>query len=292
MAVGLTHVGETIIKLPQFRVTKKDVVTCSKHGRYTQTTYQSGRITKCPGCERDSEERRIKAENDKLKEAAEKRKSRRIDELLGKSGIPKRFQDKTFDNYQLSEDNDNQEEVFNRVVAFSEEFKPSSEESKPSSEESKPSSEESKPSQEHSGRCIVMIGDTGTGKSHLACAVASHVIKKYCGTARFTSVSEINRLVRESKGYNAKYSETEVIEAFGNYDLLIVDEVGIQSGSDAESRALFDVFNARYQNKKSTIVISNLNQAQVKEALGQRIFDRLKEGGGEVLVFHWGSHRV
>lgn len=278
MAVGLTHVGETIIKLPQFRVTKKDVVTCSKHGRYTQTTYQSGRITKCPGCERDSEEQRIKTENKKLKEAEEKRKSRRIDELLGKSGIPKRFQDKTFDNYQLSEDNDNQEEVFNRVVAFSEEFKPSS--------------EESKPSQEHSGRCIVMIGDTGTGKSHLACAVASLVIKEYGGTARFTSVSEINRLVRESKGYNAKYSETEVIEAFGNYDLLIVDEVGIQSGSDAESRALFDVFNARYQNKKSTIVISNLNQAQVKEALGQRIFDRLKEGGGEVLVFHWGSHRV
>ena len=277
MAVGLTHVGGTIIKLPQFVVTKKAIVTCSIHGRYTQTTYQSGRITKCPGCERDSEKKRIEDENTKLKEAAEKRKSRRIDELLGNSGIPKRFQNKTFDNYQLSEDNAKQEEVFNRVVAFSEEFKPSS--------------EESKPSQEHSGRCIVMIGDTGTGKSHLACAVASHVIKEYGGTARFTSVSEINRLVRESKGYNAKYSETEVIEAFGNYDLLIVDEVGIQSGSDAESRALFDVFNARYQNMKSTIVISNLNQAQVREALGQRIFDRLKEGGGEVLVFHWGSHR-
>lgn len=270
MAVGLTHVGGIVTNLPQFQVTQKDVVTCSTHGRYTQTTYKSGRITKCPHCERESEEQRIADEKIKLKEAEEKRKSRRIDELLGNSGIPKRFQDKTFDNYQLSEGNAKQEEVFNRVVAFSEEFKPS---------------------QEHSGRCIVMIGDTGTGKSHLACAVASHVIKKYGGTARFTSVSEINRLVRESKGYNAKYSETEVIEAFGNYDLLIVDEVGIQSGSDAESRALFDVFNTRYQNMKSTIVISNLNQAQVKEALGQRIFDRLKEGGGEVLVFHWGSHR-
>ena len=271
MAVGLTHVGGIVTNFPQFQVTQKDVVTCSKHGRYTQITYQSGRITKCPDCERENEEQRIADENTKLKEAEEKRKSRRIDELLGNTGIPKRFQGKTFDNYQLGKDNAKQEEVFNRVVAFSEEFKPS---------------------QEHSGRCIVMIGDTGTGKSHLACAVASHVIKKYCGTARFTSVSEINRLVRESKGYNAKYSETEVIEAFGNYDLLIVDEVGIQSGSDAESRALFDVFNARYQNMKSTIVISNLNQAQVREALGQRIFDRLKEGGGEVLVFHWGSHRV
>lgn len=271
MAVGLTQVSKMMANFPQFVETGKNTALCSIHGEYIQTTYKNGRITKCPDCERDSEERRIKAENKKLEEEAEKRKSRRIDELLGNSGIPKRFQGKTFDNYQLSEGNAKQEEVFNRVVAFSEEFKPS---------------------QEHSGRCIVMIGDTGTGKSHLACAVASHVIKKYCGTARFTSVSEINRLVRESKGYNAKYSETEVIEAFGNYDLLIVDEVGIQSGSDAESRALFDVFNARYQNMKSTIVISNLNQAQVREALGQRIFDRLKEGGGEVLVFHWGSHRV
>ena len=271
MAVGLTQVSKMMANFPQFVETGKNTALCSIHGEYIQTTYKNGRITKCPDCERDNEKQRIADENTKLKEAEEKRKSRRIDELLGNSGIPKRFQDKTFDNYQLSEGNAKQEEVFNRVVAFSEEFKPS---------------------QEHSGRCIVMIGDTGTGKSHLACAVASHVIKKYCGTARFTSVSEINRLVRESKGYNAKYSETEVIEAFGNYDLLIVDEVGIQSGSDAESRALFDVFNARYQNMKSTIVISNLNQAQVREALGQRIFDRLKEGGGEVLVFHWGSHRV
>ena len=278
MAVGLTQVSKMMANFPQFVETGKNTALCSIHGEYIQTTYKNGRITKCPDCERENEEQRIANEKDKLKEAEEKRKSRRIDELLGKSGIPKRFQNKTFDNYQLIKDNAKQEEVFNRVVAFSEEFKPSS--------------EESKPSQEHSGRCIVMIGDTGTGKSHLACAVASHVIKKYCGTARFTSVSEINRLVRESKGYNAKYSETEVIEAFGNYDLLIVDEVGIQSGSDAESRALFDVFNARYQNMKSTIVISNLNQAQVREALGQRIFDRLKEGGGEVLVFHWGSHRV
>ena len=264
-------VSGMLANFPQFVETGKNTALCSIHGEYIQTTYKNGRITKCPDCERENEEQRITEENKKLEEEEEKRKSRRIDELLGNSGIPKRFQGKTFDNYQLSKDNAKQEEVFNRIVAFSEEFKPS---------------------QEHSGRCIVMIGDTGTGKSHLACAVASHVIKKYCGTARFTSVSEINRLVRESKGYNAKYSETEVIEAFGNYDLLIVDEVGIQSGSDAESRALFDVFNTRYQNMNPTIFISNLNKDQFKAALGERIYDRVKEGGGVILGFDWSSYRV
>lgn len=262
-------VSGMLANFPQFVETGKNTALCSIHGEYTQTTYKNGRITKCPDCERENEEQRIADENTKLKEAEEKRKSRRIDELLGNSGIPKRFQGKTLKNYQLS--SPEQIEVFNGVVAFLNEFKAP---------------------QGHSGRCMTMLGNTGTGKSHLACAVALCVIKRYGGTARFSSVSEINRLVRESKSYNTKYSETEVIEAFGNYDLLIVDEVGIQSGTDAESRALFDVFNARYQNMKSTIVISNLNQAQVREALGQRIFDRLKEGGGEVLVFHWRSHRV
>ena len=118
-----------------------------------------------------------------------------------------------------------------------------------------------------------------------------HVIKNCGGTARFTSVSEINRLVRESKSFNSEYTETEIIDAFGNYDLLIVDEVGIQSGTDAESRALFDVFNARYQNVKPTIVISNLTKDQLTVALGERIVDRLKEGGGEILSFNWQSYR-
>ncbi|MBI0182241.1 ATP-binding protein [Snodgrassella sp. W8158] len=263
-----TTVNEILDKLPQFAVTKKDIVTCSKHGRYKQTTYQSGRITNCPGCERDSKKKRIADENKKLKEAEKERKSRRIDELLGNSGIPKRFQGKTLDNYKSN--SQKQKEIINNVEKFLKEFKEP---------------------QGHSGRCLTMIGKAGTGKTHLACAVASHVIKHYGGTARFSSVSEINRLVRESKSYNTKYSETEIIEAFGNYDLLIVDEVGIQSGTDAESRALFDVINARYQNMNPTIFISNLNKDQLKAALGERIYDRIKEGGGVILGFDWDSYR-
>ena len=263
-----TTVSGMLANFPQFVETGKNTALCSIHGEYIQTTYKNGRITKCPDCERENEEQRIADENTKLKEEAEKRKSRRIDELLGNSGIPKRFQDKTLKNYQLS--SPEQIEVFNGVVAFLNEFKAH---------------------QGHSGRCMTMLGNTGTGKTHLACAVALCVIKRYGGTARFSSVSEINRLVRESKSYNAKHSETEVIEAFGNYDLLIVDEVGIQSGSDAESRALFDVFNARYQNMNPTIFISNLNKDQLKAALGERIYDRIKEGGGVILGFDWDSYR-
>lgn len=267
MVSGLTSVGSMFANHPQFVVAEQSTATCSTHGEYQQTKYQSGRVTKCPECEREREQQRIADEKAvQLREAAE-RKSKLIDELIGNSGIPKRFLGKTLKSYQVKFEE--QKPIVNSAVNFAKEFQQSS----------------------HSGRCLIFIGNAGTGKTHIGCAIGLHVIKNCGGTARFTSVSEINRLVRESKSFNSEYTETEIIDAFGNYDLLIVDEVGIQSGTDAESRALFDVFNARYQNVKPTIVISNLTKDQLTVALGERIVDRLKEGGGEILSFNWQSYR-
>ena len=267
MVSGLTSVGSMFANHPQFVVAEQSTATCSTHGEYQQTKYQSGRVTKCPECEREREQQRIADEKVvQLREAAE-RKSKLIDELIGNSGIPKRFLGKTLKSYQVKFEE--QKPIVNSAVNFAKEFQQSS----------------------HSGRCLIFIGNAGTGKTHIGCAIGLHVIKNCGGTARFTSVSEINRLVRESKSFNSEYTETEIIDAFGNYDLLIVDEVGIQSGTDAESRALFDVFNTRYQNVKPTIVISNLTKDQLTVALGERIVDRLKEGGGEILSFNWQSYR-
>lgn len=267
MVSGLTSVGSMFAKHPQFVVAEQSTATCSTHGEYQQTKYQSGRVTKCPECEREREQQRIADEKAvQLREAAE-RKSKLIDQLIGNSGIPKRFLGKTLKSYQVKFEE--QKPIVNSAINFAKEFQQPS----------------------HSGRCLIFIGNAGTGKTHIGCAIGLHVIKNCGGTARFTSVSEINRLVRESKSFNSEYTETEIIDAFGNYDLLIVDEVGIQSGTDAESRALFDVFNARYQNVKPTIVISNLTKDQLTVALGERIVDRLKEGGGEILSFNWQSYR-
>lgn len=267
MVSGLTSVGSMFANHPQFVVAEQSTATCSTHGEYQQTKYQSGRVTKCPECEREREQQRIADEKAvQLREAAE-RKSKLIDQLIGNSGIPKRFLGKTLKSYQVKFEE--QKPIVNSAINFAKEFQQPS----------------------HSGRCLIFIGNAGTGKTHIGCAIGLHVIKNCGGTARFTSVSEINRLVRESKSFNSEYTETEIIDAFGNYDLLIVDEVGIQSGTDAESRALFDVFNARYQNVKPTIVISNLTKDQLIVALGERIVDRLKEGGGEILSFNWQSYR-
>ncbi len=120
MVSGLTSVGSMFANHPQFVVAEQSTASCSTHGEYQQMKYQSGRVTKCPECEREREQQRIADEKAaQLREAAE-RKSKLIDELIGNSGIPKRFLRKTLKSYQVS--CKEQQDVINDAKAFLIEF--------------------------------------------------------------------------------------------------------------------------------------------------------------------------
>ena len=223
--------------------------TCAKHGiEYTEEVYT--RFTRgCPECAKEAEAERQQRQAEERAEQHRQWQQQQIEKRIGDSRIPKRFCDKTISGYRA--DNEQQRYIVERFKAYAKEFQTG-----------------------HSGRCLTLLGNAGTGKTHLACAIGRHVIRNCNGFARFTSVAEINRIVRESKSYDSEISESEVITAFGGYDLLIID-----------------VFNERYQNMKPTILISNLSPEGFKAAVGDRIADRVKEDGGEVLIFDWESSR-
>ena len=65
----------------------------------------------------------------------------------------------------------------------------------------------------------------------------------------------------------------------------------MQFGSDTEKMFMFDIIDGRYENMKPTILISNLNREGVAEIIGERVIDRLRDGGGECLSFDWESGR-
>ena len=79
---------------------------------------------------------------------------------------------------------------------------------------------------------------------------------------------------------------------FIGFDLLVIDEVGAQFGSDTEKLFIFDIIDGRYQDMKPTILISNLDIAGIKDVIGERCVDRLREGGGSMIAFNWESSRV
>ena len=99
------------------------------------------------------------------------------------------------------------------------------------------------------------------------------------------------RRIRNTWRRNADESDTDAIGALTSVDLLILDEVGIQCGTENEKLLIFDVLNERYERRLPTILLSNLGLEDVKQFLGERVYDRLREDGGEVVTFDWESHR-
>ena len=59
----------------------------------------------------------------------------------------------------------------------------------------------------------------------------------------------------------------------------MIDEIGVQKGSDAERRILFSILENRMTDKYPTILISNLNAETLSDLIGERLYDRIKSKG-------------
>ena len=136
-----------------------------------------------------------------------------------------------------------------------------------------------------------LIGRVGTGKTHLAAAVVNHVVHERGMWARLTTAREIVRDLRSTWGKASAHTEEQVVNDFAGYQLLVLDEVGAAFDSDAERTQLFEIIDRRYVMQLPTMLLSNLNVPAIKAALGDRSYDRLREGA-DIYTCTWTSHRT
>ena len=241
-------------------------INCKKHGKQTVTEYYFGGKAKCPKCE----EERLAQEEKEYKEREEREKKERrrkmIENNIGRSMIPGRFKQHSFDSFKT--DTPEREKKHKQCLEYAEKFE----------------------QMEELGRCLIFCGKTGTGKTHLSCAIANHILQKGC-TALFMSVVDAVAKIKETFKSSSDETERQAISWFLNPDLLILDEVGVQFGTDAEKMILFRIINKRYEEMKPTILISNLAPKELNDFVGDRVMDRMKENGGMILNFDWKSHR-
>lgn len=130
-----------------------------------------------------------------------------------------------------------------------------------------------------------ITGRPGTGKNHLAVSI----VREWTGRRKILKLAEMIRDIRQA--YSAHTNEQYDIERYAHLDLLALNEVGIQFGTEAERNLLFEVLDLRYENMLPTILISNLNVQGIKDFVGGRVVDRLLENG-TVLEFTWESYRT
>lgn len=137
---------------------------------------------------------------------------------------------------------------------------------------------------------LIMTGGVGTGKTHLANSMVIDLTDNNKDCGRVNLIDMVRRL-KDTWNKNSEESEKEVLEIYSSCDLLIIDEVGVQFNSDTEKMFVFDVINSRYEEELPTVIVSNLDINGVKEIIGERCIDRLREDGGKVIAFNWNSYR-
>lgn len=237
--------------------------SCGTHGHFESRNYVGNIWSRCPACAAKMAQ---KEKEDAEKRAAQERVAA-WQRKIGFSGIPERFQGRTLDGFVASTD------AQRRALAFCVEYAGGFDDVS------------------RTGRSALFVGRPGTGKTHLACAVGMQIMRHKNRTVWFTTVMRAIRRVKDAWSRDAKESEGEAVAAMVVPDLLILDEVGVQFGSEFERNILFDALNERYERRRPTILMSNLSVVEVGEYLGERIVDRIREDGGARIVFDWDSYR-
>lgn len=249
---------------------KTETVQCREHGEYKNHLIESffgdHFWQGCTRCQFDA----IHSADDAIrKPALDIRRDRALNARLLNSGIPPRFREATLENYRTTTSPGQQAVALRQCQDYAAGF------------------------EDHwrVGRSMMLLGAVGTGKTHLGCAVAQSVIRNLGATASYTSALDIIRDIKSTFSKDSELSESEVYAALRKPELLVVDEVGVQHGSDFERQVLFEVINDRYKNLNPTIVISNLGIQGLRKCLGDRAVDRLAEAGGPAVLFNWASAR-
>ena len=242
---------------------------CEHHGKFDSVNIHSDLWSGCPACADESDTKALSAARELRRKEHEEWTARKEREewqrRLRDCGIPERFRDRTLDSFVV--DSEKKKAALDFCREYAENF-------------------EANP-----GKCAILVGTPGTGKTHLAVGIGIELMNRK-GSVLFVTAIRALRRIKDSWSKGSTITESEAVDSLVWPQLLILDEVGVQFGSDAEKILLFDVLNERYEKRKSTIIISNLTMPEVKEYLGERIFDRMREDGGKSIAFDWKSHRV
>ncbi|MHC8386787.1 ATP-binding protein [Pseudomonas sp. MDT2-39-1] len=261
--------SEPVQPTPEFPPgTRIQPADCETHGEFEQKIFSViGRELKtgCPECSRIVQEQTDESERQSkvlmLRMAMERK--------LGSALIPKRFAGKTFEGYVAT--TAEQHKALNTCRRYAAEFSQIAE----------------------SGRCLLLLGKPGTGKTHLSVAIANEIMARSSATAVYRTVGAVLQAIRATYDRTSEQSESQILASLISPSLLILDEIGVskEKPGDFELTTLFAIINGRYEEQRPTVIVSNLDAKALPAAIGERCADRLREGGVIVIPFEWESQR-
>jgi len=232
---------------------------CSTHGEFEARHIIGQRFTGCPTCrdEQGAEHRRA------MERQREVERQQALAQMVATSGLRGRFLESSFDTFNAATDAQRRALAVCRSFVYD---------------------------LGNAWGAPWLLGPVGTGKTHLLAAMVSATVWQRGKRARYTTARGLILRLRATWRRDAEESEAAAIEELARVPLLLLDEVGVGFGSEAEITQLFDVIDARYQLRRPVVIASNLSAPEIRTLLGDRLFDRLREGA-TVIPCDWESYR-
>lgn len=138
---------------------------------------------------------------------------------------------------------------------------------------------------------LLLIGSTGTGKTHISTAIARELIHKgydviYDSTQNVISDFESDRF---KSGYGLSEPKSE---KYLECRLLIIDDLGTEFTNAFTVSTLYNLLNTRQNKGLPTIISTNLSQKELAAKYEDRIFSRIIGSDSRVLFFQGKDNRI
>ena len=138
---------------------------------------------------------------------------------------------------------------------------------------------------------LLLIGTTGTGKTHVSTAIARAIISRGFDVLYDTVQNIVSEF--ENDRFHSGYGEVERrSDKYMECDLLILDDLGTEFVNQFTVSCLYNLINTRQNRGKSTIISTNLSSDELAGKYDGRIYSRIIGSNYKVLLFSGKDHRV
>ena len=172
------------------------------------------------------------AAKEKAERLAEERKARRerAERLVGSNKMKRRFAQRTFKTWVETPEN---KKAYNAALEYASHFNDRARE----------------------GIGLYIEGPYGTGKTHLAAAIANNLMERGIPVICKTSIA----ILEDVKGAFDR-NEQQVLRLYKTIDLLIIDDLGKEQCTEWSQAVLYGILNERYEDLLPTCITTNFGE--------------------------------
>jgi DNA replication protein DnaC len=122
---------------------------------------------------------------------------------------------------------------------------------------------------------LILWGDRGNGKSHLCAAVANHLINAHV-PALFISMPDLLAALKQAMDLQANTEQESYsgrMQLFKTAPVLVLDDLGAETGSNSSGGVMFEILDYRYRNRLPTMIVTNCALDEFDPRIASRMQD-------------------